>query len=126
MDEHGFSPETTNRGNPRCPYCKKTYKSYSACKKHIKERHQKAARESERKREVEELRERNRVLEEKDRGSDKVVKRYGAVVYCPNCQSVDSVNIPVGATAATAACFRCGTTPGYKVTQVNVNPGTYK
>lgn len=52
--------------------------------------------------------------------------RYSAVVYCPVCQSVDSVNIVHGQAIGAGGCFRCGNLDGQLVQHVNVNQGNYK
>src|SRR3990167_8938627 len=136
-----YEPRRNNRGNYSCPYCKhKSWKSKGAATNHIKREHDREASLAETQRKSEEAiqkanaevwQERSRAaraekeLEElKKRKTE--TKRYSAVVYCPTCLSVDSVNIVRGQKVGDGGCFRCGTLGGQLVEHVNVHHGDYK
>lgn len=139
----GFEPRKNNRGNFACPYCThKAWKGKTGAANHIKNVHEKEAKidearvkaeDARRKAESEIWQERSRAnraereleaLKAKPKPLEQ--KRYSAVVYCPVCQSVDSVNIVRGQTIGVGGCFRCGNLGGQLVQHVNVHIGEYK
>lgn len=135
----GFDPIRTNRGTFRCGYCShKSWKQRGYAVAHIKKAHHEQAKISEIEAKAAE-RVRNAEREARQAGwradaaerklaeanKPKKEERYDAVVYCPNCQSVDSVCIINGQPIGVGGCFRCSCTGSMRVRQVNVNSGTY-
>lgn len=136
----GFEPRRNNRGNYACPYCThKAWKGKQGAINHIKNTHKAEAELSQAKADAaEEVRKANNAKWEAERRADRAEReaaalrakpkqpRYAAVVYCPVCQSVDSVNIVHGQQIGAGGCFRCGNLGGQLVQHVNVNAGDYK
>ncbi len=137
----GFEPRKNNRGNFACPYCShKTWKSKAAAVNHIKREHEKVAQIDEKRAKAEA--ERTAAVSAKWQAENRASRaerelaelkkkkaeqpRYSAVVYCPVCQSVDSVNIVHGQPIGAGGCFRCGNLGGQLVQHVNVNRGDYQ
>lgn len=125
----GFEPRQNTRGNWNCPYCShKSYKGYQSAVNHIRKNHEKEAAISEAKEEARLAKSRaedaERRFKKQQEEKDKE-ERYSAIVYCPNCLSVDSVRIIYGQKVGEGGCFRCGSLGSMLVEQVNVNAGTY-
>lgn len=137
----GFEPRKNNRGNFACPYCShKTWKGKAAAVNHIKKEHSKLAEIDEKRINAEAAKsaadtakwqaENRAARAERELAELKKKKaeeqRYSAVVYCPTCLSVDSVNIVRGQGIGDGGCFRCGTLGGKLVEHVNVSQGNYQ
>lgn len=129
----GVYPDRTSHGNWHCPYCEhpKAYKSYGAAEAHIVKYHKTEAELAEHEKVEQQLRDANerltKRLEEalKKPPKPEKVERYSAVVYCPNCMTVDAVSVPKGYGVGESSCFRCNTKGGMLVTAVNADR-TYK
>lgn len=123
----GYTVNT--HGRYKCEYCNhKTYKTVSGIERHLYDQHLMSWRLAQKDAEIARLKNmppKERIVY-RDPPEPKDDARYSAVVYCPNCLTVDSVSIVRGQAIGVGGCFRCGAKGGQLVEHVNVQFGDYQ
>lgn len=117
-----YTPDMTNRGNYKCPYCThKVWKRYAAAERHIDTFHPDEVAKAKSEEKLQRLESMNKELSRQleEAKKPKEIQYYDASIYCAVCMRVWTAGVPQGQTFADTPCSTCGNCTLHRVNKID-------